>query len=254
LRIDLTGSEYIFSTPVDISSTTFITSKNKKPIRLALKSSGSDFLFQVKAGGSLHFTNIQLDLKALTARSFVSSDTSGASNHTNFTMKNSAISNLDGTFYSAAKSNVSDSIIVRETSFSNGKGTIFNFSSETDKKGYYNVEKLVISNNSFNNHSGQILTMLRGGNDESTMGPNLLFTFNTLINCNTANREAIIYNYGTQATLFENNQFTNCNLDKTLLLFEDAVRAKHLLRNNILSSSGKIITNKYAVEVNYISR
>jgi poly(beta-D-mannuronate) lyase len=169
-------------------------------------------------------------------------------------MKDCIISNLEGTFYSAAKSNVSDSIIIRRTSFSNGKGTIFNFSSETDKKGYYNVEKLIISNNSFNNHSGQILTMLRGGNDESTMGPNLLFTFNTLTNCNTVNSEAVIYNYGTQVSLFENNQFTNCNSDKTLLQFEDAVRAKHLLSNNVLKRSGKIITNKYVVEGNNVSR
>ncbi len=86
---------------------------------------------------------------------------------------------------------------------------LFNFSHELDKKGYYNVEKFFIDNNSITELKGQILATQRTGNDESTMGPNLSFSNNKLTDCKSD--EPLIHLYGTQVSSIANNSFTNYN-------------------------------------------
>lgn len=248
LVVNLTGNDYNFEAPVFVKNSIVFTTHQKTAIAFTFKPKQSEFLFHLMAGNSLQFSKINLDLKNVQTGTFIISDTSGSSNHGNFKMIDCTISNLNGTFFTGAKSSVADSIIIRNSSFNDGKGILFNFTAEKDKRGYYNVEKLILSNNTFSNQTGPLLTMLRGGNDESTLGPSLFFENNNLTNCNTTNGEAIIHHYGTQASLMANNTFRNCNPGKTLLLFEDAVRAKHQLRNNVFAGSGKVITNKYVVE------
>ena len=252
--INLTGTEYKFSTSLNIGNPATFTSTQKVAIRFSTSQPNTTFLFQLIAGNSLHVKNLNINLQDLKGINFIATDTTGSSRHSNINVENCTISDLNGTLIAASKTSVSDSIIIRNCSFSNGKGLLFNFTAETDKKGYYNVEKLTIVNSSFNNHTGQMLTMLRGGNDESTMGPNLYFANNHIKNCNAINGEALINIYGTQQSLIENNQFTNCNTGNPLILFEDAVKAKHLFRNNVLSGSGKVIMNKYVTETNNVIR
>ncbi len=248
LEINLIGNEYIFNAPVMITSPTVFTSNHNNPISFISKGIPTEYLFQMVAGNSLQFNHIHLDLKNIQTGIFISSDITGSSNHSNFKMEDCTISHLTGTFFRAAKTSVADSIAIHRSNVTDCKGTFLDFSSETDKKGYYNVEKIMVSNNTFTNHSGQLLTMLRGGNDESTMGPNLQFSNNKVTNCNTINGDALIYNYGTQVTLIENNQFTNCNPGKSIIAYEDAVLSKHRLKNNVITGSGKVVTNKFVVE------
>jgi poly(beta-D-mannuronate) lyase len=124
---------------------------------------------------------------------------------------------------------------------------LFNFSNETDKKGYYNVEKLKMTNNSFKDNEGQLLSILRGGNDESTMGPYLIFSKNNISNCVTRNEEALLYIFGTQRSEIENNVFTDCNPAKKLIHYEDLVRAVHVFRNNKLTRSGNVDKNRFVL-------
>ena len=44
-----------------------------------------------------------------------------------------------------------------------------------------------------------------------------------------------------------NNQFIRCNPDKTVVRYQDEVKAEHRMERNMLEGSGKIITNKYLV-------
>jgi poly(beta-D-mannuronate) lyase len=250
--INLTGTEYKFNTPLNISSSATFISYQKQPVTFSTNQPDGKFLIQLIAGNMLHFKNLNLNLQEFKGINFIETDTSGSSRHTNIKVENCSINNLNGTFISASKSSVSDSIIIHNSNFSNGNGLLFNFMAETDKKGYYNVEKLIISNSSFNNHTGQMLAMLRGGNDESTMGPDLRFANNKITNCNTTNGEPFIHIYGTQTSLIKNNQFTKCNEGQTMILIEDAVKAKHQLINNVISGSGKIVSNKYATEMNNV--
>ena len=254
IKINLTGDSYIIDEPLSITGSVSITS-NKKNIRFVNISRGIwPYLVEIKGGSTLSLVNIDLDLSGLSAGSFITADISGSSNHSNFSLSGCIIKNLNGCFFNAAKSTVFDSVIIKNSSFLNNKGLLCNFGNETDKKGYYSVEKLKITGNSFNGNEGQLLNMLRGGNDESTMGPNLIFTNNRIDNCTTKNDDALIQLFGTQLSTIENNIFTKSNEGKTLIQFEDLVRAVHVFRNNTITRSGKIKEDKFVETKNNTTR
>jgi poly(beta-D-mannuronate) lyase len=246
LTINLTGSAYEFKSPLFFSQDVIITSTQKTAI--GFSAAGGQVLIQVKAGNTLTVKNVNLNLAGVA--DFISTDISGSSNHSNFIISNSHFVNLKGNFFTAAKYSVADSIIVYNNTFTNCAGTLFSFTAETDNKGLYNVEKFKISNNRFISSKGQILNMLRGGNDESTMGPDLIFNKNIITNCSTANGSPLIHNFGTQLTLIEKNIFTNSNAGKILIQYEDLVRSVHRLRNNTIAGSGSIDANKFVISSN----
>ncbi len=245
LTIKLTGKNYRFYEPVKIESAVTLTAKKKQTIHFSSSASAFRCLVYVQAGNFLTINNLNLDLNSLNVHSFISADTSGSSNHSNFKITNCKINNLNAGFFLAAKTSVADSIIIAGCSFSNNNGTLFDFSKEKDKKGYYNVEKLIFTGNMVQHHTGQILDMERTGNDESTMGPYLIFSKNNISHSHTGNNDALIHLYGTQRSVIENNVFTSGNTNKTLILFEDIVKAVHHYRNNTETQSGKVITDGF---------
>jgi poly(beta-D-mannuronate) lyase len=245
LTLTLTGVNYAFTSPLNINNDVTITTAQKQPIQFSSTAANTDFLIQVKAGGKLTLSNLTLNMTAVTASAIITTDTSGSSYHYNFTMKNCRITNCNSNFFIAARSSVADSIIVTNCSFTKGRGDIFKLLEETDKKGYYNVENIKLTGNTFTGHAGQLLAILRSGNDESTMGPMLIFRNNKLKNCFTDKENALIYLYGVQMSSVENNSFYQCNRGKPVVKYEDVVRAVHILRKNILANSGIITTNKF---------
>jgi poly(beta-D-mannuronate) lyase len=250
LNIILTGREYTFSAPFLLHTDISFTSTQKGFIRFVSKSRNGSFLFQVAAGKSLSLNNLKLDLSGI--NNFITTDTSGSCNHSSFSFTGCQFSNMHGTFFTAAKSSVSDSILVNKCVFNIAMGKLFDFSNEIDKKGYYNVEKLKMTNNTFRSCKDQLLTMLRGGNDESTMGPYLIFSGNMIDNCVTAGHVPLISLSGTQRSEIENNNFKDCNPGNPLIQYIDWVRAVHGFSNNILNRSGKILTDKFVTERNNI--
>ncbi|MEP7238894.1 MAG: polysaccharide lyase 6 family protein [Ferruginibacter sp.] len=254
IKICLTGDSYTIDEPLSITGNVSITS-NKKKIKFVNNSNGLwPYLVEIKAGNTLSLVNIDLDLSGLGTNSFISADINGSSNHSNFSVSGCNIKNMTGNFFNAVKSTVFDSIVINNNSFTGNKGMLFNFGNETDKKGYYSVEKLKITGNSFNGNEGQLLNILRGGNDESTMGPYIIFTNNRIENCVTANDDALIHLFGAQRSVIESNNFKNCNTGKPLIEYEDLVRAVHLLRNNSMVKSGSIVSNKFVNNTNNVVR
>jgi poly(beta-D-mannuronate) lyase len=247
LTIHLTGRNYVFSSPLNITNDVLITTIQKQFIKFSLPVSNSAYCIKINAGNTLQLTNLKLDLSSAFANTFITTDTSGNSNHCNFSMSHCDIINSSGIFFKGAKSSVSDSIIINRCSFSNGKVTIFKFAEETDKKGYYNVEKLKIINSIFSNYKGQLLAMLRSGTDESTMGPKLIFVNNKVNTFYNEDDAAVINIYGIQRSFIEKNIFTSCNEGKILIQYEDKVRAEHFFRQNSLNKSGRVISNKFLV-------
>jgi poly(beta-D-mannuronate) lyase len=151
-------------------------------------------------------------------------------------------------FFDATKTSVADSIIITQSIFQKGNGILFKMNQELGKKGYYNVEQLTISNNQFNNYKGQVLDLVRTGNDESTMGPIVKITNNSFNNLESiAIDKPMIHFAGVQKTLLEKNRFINCYTSKVMILYQDEVKAAHRIKNNTVDNSGKIQTNKFLV-------
>lgn len=79
------------------------------------------------------------------------------------------------------------------------------------------------------------------------MGPNLTFSNNRLTDCK--GDEPLIHFYGTQVSVITNNYLTSCNSGKTLILFEDIVKAAHSFRSNDVFNSGKVVEDQFVVSM-----
>ena len=123
---------------------------------------------------------------------------------------------------------------------------------EREDKGYYNAEKIFIGHNNFNSQTGTLLNIYRGGSDESTLGPNLTFSHNRLLNCN--GDAPLLILTGVQSSNIFSNNFSNCNPTSTLVFYKDILRARHNLERNTLNNSGKIQKNVFVTEKNNMIR
>jgi poly(beta-D-mannuronate) lyase len=128
---------------------------------------------------------------------------------------NSIIENLDINhsfhFFDSGSRAFADSIVAKDNLFKNITGDIFRLNKEQDDLGIYNTEYLTIENNTFEEVNGAIVKLYRGGRDESTFGPHLKFTQNTVINSSKDKRNksgSSIKLHGTQVTLITGNTFT----------------------------------------------
>lgn len=258
--INLTSPGYQLTDPLRIVKNTEFITTGKQKISFRWPEDETPVenksFIEVKGGSTLTLTGLNLDFKGYERnfRDFIRTDTTASSEHVNLVIRNCTFSNLqtnNGAFLHASRSVICDSIVIVNNNFLNNNCDLLSFMDETDKKGYYNTEKLVFANNRITGHTGAVLQMLRGGNDESTLGPALYFTGNKLLDCQAGQypKPAMIDLTGTQVSRISNNQFTNCFAGSDLLRYEDVVRAIHLLNNNTIRRSGKIVPNKFVQEI-----
>jgi poly(beta-D-mannuronate) lyase len=213
--------------------------------------------FIISGNGHLTLDNLNFNGENLKATNLVSGDSSGSSDHYNFSILNCIITGVkrqagcQNIFY-AYKSMIADSIVVHGNTFANNNCDAIILSEEKDDKGYYNAEKIFISHNKFTNQTGMLLNVYRGGNDESTLGPDLTFSHNSLNSCSSENGQPLISFTGIQVTNLFSNTFTNCNNGNILIKYTDIVRAKHLLEKNNLLASGQLQRDQFLTEKNNI--
>lgn len=251
VAIELTGSNYDLSKPFTINKQVLFTTKQTKAIKFATSSMLAAFV--LSGNGNLSLCNLMIDGKEVKATHFISSDSSGYSNHYNLSVRSCNIIQLSNAagcdnFFYAHKSMIADSIIISNNLFADNEYNIFSMADEKDDKGYYNAEKIIFSNNKISNNTGTLFNIYRGGNDESTLGPNLTFSHNKIDKCNTADGSPLITLTGVQVSHFVSNIFTSSNKTGSLFNFKDIVRAKHLIEKNVFDHSGSITKNQFVVE------
>jgi poly(beta-D-mannuronate) lyase len=247
--IRLTAGEYTLNKPFIISKT--VQFVGTRQTLVAFNSGDLPGAFIITGNGNLSLKGLNINGSGIKANHFIASDSNGSSDHYNLSVSSCTIQNLDKKngcrdLFHAFKYILADSIVLRDNSFLNNDcdGIIIN--EEKDNRGYYNAEKILVSQNDFSKQTGMLLDVYRGGNDESTMGPFLVFTNNKLTDCvNKTAGSPLIHLYGVQRSSIEKNNFINCNEGSTLILFEDAVRANHLFINNTVKKSGNVLTNKF---------
>ncbi len=249
--IQLTGKDYTLDKPFVIVSAVQFTTPTKSAISFHTGNIQSVFL--VAGNGNLSLKGLNIDGTSVKATHFISSDSSGSSAHYNLSVVNCSIRNLSrengcGNFFYAYKSIIADSIILSGNLFTNNPVNLLIMNEEKDDKGYYNAEKIVVRHNSLNNQQGILLNIYRGGNDESTLGPNLGFSHNKIINCHTTDNGPLLMLTGVQVTNIFSNTFTHSNSNYTLVKYKDVVRARHSFERNSLQGSGILEKDAFVTE------
>lgn len=250
VAINLTGTDYHLTDPFTVSKNVLFTASAPGDIRFHTGRIPAVFL--INGRGALTLRGLSADGSDVKAGSFVCSDTSGSSNHYSFAMYGSSVRNLNRgngceAIFRASKSTVADSIVIRENQFAGNFTDAIMMADEKDDKGYYNAEKIYITGNRFDTLQGTLLNIYRGGNDESTMGPQLVFTHNEIRYCRTMDLSPLITFTGVQHTSVFSNNFLNSNPGATLIVYKDIVRARHLLGENVLDHSGSILKNDFVI-------
>jgi poly(beta-D-mannuronate) lyase len=92
-----------------------------------------------------------------------------------------------------------------------------------------------------------LLDIYRGGNDESTLGPNLVVDSNAFNDCKGSPGEPFINLIGVQRSRIKDNKFSNVNENSILINYIDRVRAYHFLTDNRIKSSGTIKSNDFVI-------
>ena len=137
----------------------------------------------------------------------------------------------------AYKESFSDQILFENTHFSNCTFGI-ELAEETNDKGDYNVENLLVDACEFENIKGSPIDYYRGGYDESTIGGHLSLTNSSFKNCGAeVKQEVLISTYGIVNVDISNNTFKD-NPVKYAAFLWGAKNNSH--SGNTLTNSGEI--------------
>ncbi|WP_165749659.1 chondroitinase-B domain-containing protein [Cellulophaga sp. Z1A5H] len=255
------GGTYLITKAVQINHPlTFKTSGTKKATVLFERM----MAFEIQNGGSLSLENITFD-------GTKSPDYAG--NSVISTSKNSMLDNyklfIDNCEFKdmvvnhsfdvlrVSKGTFADTISIQNSTFKNISGHIAALDTETDDIGAYNVEYMLMKNNTVTDMQGAALRLYRGGKDESTFGPFLEVDHNVFNNVGFGKKnkyKAAMSLYGVQVNDIQNNNFNNTNgLKMHLVVGEPIVNVV----NNNYYKSGEIevtgdekynVSNLYNIE------
>ena len=176
-------------------------------------------LFQIEDGGALRLQGLTItgeDAPDMTGNAVIR--TSPYSMTTNYVLEIVDTDFLDldvNRFFDvvrAAKNTMADRITVENINVETVSGMVFNLDDEIDDYGRYNAEYLTIRDSSFRDVQGPLVSLYRGGRDESTFGPHFELIGSRLDNVGRGSRnafEASIRLHGVQDTDMRDNTFTD---------------------------------------------
>ncbi|GAC22931.1 poly(beta-D-mannuronate) lyase [Paraglaciecola mesophila KMM 241] len=210
------GADYLLTKFAEVHHpVTIMAKEGKKPI---IRSQKPNFI-NIENGGALEVENLWFDgAESPDYKGNTIIGTSGYSMNINYNLsvRNVKVTDLDvnGYFYffKANAGTFADSIEIIDSEFSNITGAILQLNREVDDLGVYSVENLVISGNTFTNVKEEVVTVYRGGTDESTFGPMVTVSDNTLTNVgkgSTHRSGASMYFHGVQKLNISDTNWDN---------------------------------------------
>ena len=201
-------------------------------------------LFDIRAGGALKLSRLEIDgaLAPDAAGNAVVRIAPG-SQAFNYTLliDNSHIHGLTANkafdVINAGKGSLAARIAVSTTTVDDISGSVIAAAAETDDLGTYNAEQVDIVDSRFQNITGPLLNLYRGGTDESTFGPTLRVHGNQLENVGRADDTSLRL-HGVQTATLTDNQF----------LRSGRVRFSHRVGEPRLTAHGNVFTGTAAMQ------
>ncbi len=186
------GGEYLLTKYAYARHPVSVVARNgDKPI---IRSEKNSFLI-IQNGGALELENLRFDgaeSPDVAGNNVISTDRYSMNRNYALRMKNLTVTNLDVNhsfdFLRVYRNTFADVVELIDSDFTNVTGSIFAMDKETDDLGIYNVENLRIVNSEFTDVQGAVANIYRGGTDESTFGPIVTVSGNTLSNVGRGKR------------------------------------------------------------------
>ena len=215
-RLVLGGGTYNLDQILSVNRTVSIEApEGTRPVITFSRSN----LFEIARGGSLKLKGLDIDgADAPDAAGNAVIVTNAAVPAVNFLLELEDVRVRDLTVNRAfdviaiGKGSLAAHVAITRSQFGNITGRVLAADSETDDLGRYNVEQLRVTDSHFDGVQGHLVTLYRGGSDESTFGPRLLFAGNQVANAGArplAGAPAVMTLVGVQEILITANTFTH---------------------------------------------
>ena len=215
-RLVLGGGTYNLDQILSVNTTVSIEApEGTRPVITFSRSN----LFEIARGGSLKLKGLDIDgADAPDAAGNAVIVTNAAVPAVNFLLELEDVRVRDLTVNRAfdviaiGKGSLAAHVAITRSQFGNITGRVLAAESETDDLGRYNVEQLRVTDSRFDGIQGHLVTLYRGGSDESTFGPRLLFAGNQVANAGArplAGDPAVMTLVGVQEILITANTFTH---------------------------------------------
>ncbi|MBO9198718.1 MULTISPECIES: chondroitinase-B domain-containing protein [Niastella] len=178
-------------------------------------------------GGSATVENIQFNSAYKSygdVQAAISTTTKPMNDHYRLQVNNCVFFNFNESNFSCikgAKSTYADSVIITNCLFHHNSGTGIDFSAEKDDKGIYNVEHLLVRNCAFTNMLSTAINVYRGGNDESTTGPDVTIDHCTFNEVENRMQGCVVKLLGAQTATVTNCVFNNSGAGGRSIWFEE---------------------------------
>ncbi|MDO6444473.1 polysaccharide lyase 6 family protein [Colwellia sp. 1_MG-2023] len=176
-------------------------------------------LFEIADGGSLKVENLMIDgvnSPDSAGNTLVRTQKWGMTQNYRFVMLNNVVKNLDINhsfhLFESGKGAFANLIEFKGNTFTNITGDLLRLDKEIEDLGIYNAEYVALADNKFENVSGALVKLYRGGTDESTFGPHLTMSNNQLTAIGEGKRnktKASLFLHGVQVTNINNNNIAN---------------------------------------------
>ena len=241
------GGEYLLTKFAEVHhAITIMAEKGKKPV---IRSQKPNFI-NIENGGSLEVENLWFEgaeSPDYKGNNIISTSSTSMNINYSLLVRNIKVTDLDvnGYFYffKANAGTFADSIQILDSEFTNITGAILQMNREVDDLGVYSVENLTISGNTFTDVKEEVVTLYRGGRDESTFGPIVTVTDNKLSNVgkgSTHRSGASMYFHGVQKLNISN---TSWDKSAPLELFLTNGGPVTVIKDIILKDTAKIRAN-----------
>lgn len=236
----LDAGTYAINSSLVVNKTITIKAADKaNPTRIVYSGNTGTPAFEMQPKGTLTLEDIVVEGNG-SQHAFATLKENN-SNAFNLTVVNSKINNFDY-LLNAYQGSYADTIKFISSKINDCQQGLF-LASETSDRGDYNVEVVVLENNTFNKVHSNVVNYYRGGYDESTIGGGLYVDGNTFTNCGAKEKSKILLQtYGIVNVKLNNNTFTNNPVKHVCVLWGEK---NNTHSGNELNKSGKLTVEQH---------
>ena len=238
------GGPYAVPTALAVRVPLTVRAKAGLTVRPVLQPVGGP-AFRIENGGALRLAWLAFDGRAAGAASgpFVTTADGGMVEHYGLWADNCTFAHLPGAGGSAllaAKGTYADTVQFTNCRFDALGATALRLAAETDDKGTYNAEYVLLRNCLFRDVVGAALDLYRGGKDESTLGPFLTVDHCTFDHVGTSSGYVLKLN-GVQWSEIRNSLFAHGAPGGVAIQYTGDAKVHNVLASTNFSESGKLL-------------
>lgn len=257
-KLILASGDYLLDRSVVISDNISIIGESAEKTIISFNPAAeknSNYLFRVESGARLSFENVSITAKNTAAVKYAivspKDDTPGS--YSIFVNKSiiSDFTNAEGgSVIKVSKGTFADTIKISNSILRNNFRGI-NLSSEKDDTGKYNSENVILENTVFIDFNQWVLNYYRGGNDESTVGGNLVVDHCIFTRTGTTEKDMVFQNKGIVNVKITNSVF----FDNPKVANPIRLNGKNnSIKNSVIYNSGEMKLSGKAVSENIIDK